>query len=267
MPDTAADSDRLDPQRVLITGAQGVVWSNSRTFMPPHRRYTLTDRADGQLDGQPVKGVDILDYPAVLEAIRGHDAVVHLAIASQRALEHLPRHQYDDEFLRVNCMGTQHVMQAAVEAGVKRLVYFSSLTVHLGPPRDECVTDDSQIRTCNLYAVTKLFGEHLAEYYHRMHNLSVISYRLGQPYPLKWLSRERLESQRGDFEGSLIAFEDIARGVEAGLTTPIRHGVGMLVSASDRVRFDSDNAHRFGYRPVYHFEGSTKTRLDNSVSV
>ncbi len=64
---------------------------------------------------------DVLDRNAVAELVTGADVVVHLAFAIMGGAE---------ESRRVNLDGSRHVFEAAVEAGVKRLVYASSVAAY-----------------------------------------------------------------------------------------------------------------------------------------
>ena len=71
---------------------------------------------------------DVTDYASVLESLRGADMLYHLAgvisIVSGRA----------ELMRRVNVSGTKNVLDAAREAGVKRIVYVSTVHVFTEPP-------------------------------------------------------------------------------------------------------------------------------------
>ena len=71
---------------------------------------------------------DITDHDAVFEALRGHDAVVHLAAK-------VDIHGRYREFARTNIVGTRVVVEACRRAGVQRLVHVSTPSVaHSGAP-------------------------------------------------------------------------------------------------------------------------------------
>ena len=64
---------------------------------------------------------DLRDISAVRQAVQGMDAVLHLgALSSDRAGP-------AEDVLTINVQGTWNVLLACVEAGVERLVYFSSV--------------------------------------------------------------------------------------------------------------------------------------------
>ena len=72
---------------------------------------------------------DVTDQVAVQSAMQGVDAVVHMA-----ALLHIlnPPPELREKYERVNIGGTATVVEAAIKAGVKRVVLFSTIAVY-GP--------------------------------------------------------------------------------------------------------------------------------------
>lgn len=72
--------------------------------------------------------------PALRNAFEGCDAVVHLAWVIQ------PNHR-QDELHRINVEGSWQVFEAAAQAGVKHLVYASSVGAYSPGPKDERVDE------------------------------------------------------------------------------------------------------------------------------
>ena len=70
---------------------------------------------------------DVADQVAVQSAMQGVDAVVHMA-----ALLHIvnPPPELREKYERVNIGGTATVVEAAIKAGVKRVVLFSTIAVY-----------------------------------------------------------------------------------------------------------------------------------------
>lgn len=65
---------------------------------------------------------DVRDMERVLMAMRGADLLIHAAALRQiRALEYNPF-----EAINTNIIGTQHVIRAAIETGVKRAIFLGS---------------------------------------------------------------------------------------------------------------------------------------------
>lgn len=85
---------------------------------------------------------DVRDYERIMRASRGVDVIFHLA-----AMKHVPACEYNPfEAVKTNVVGTQNVIQAAVENHVKRVVFTSS---------------DKAISPTNAMGATKLLAERL----------------------------------------------------------------------------------------------------------
>ncbi len=127
--------------RALVTGATGFVGSAVvRAALRDGMAVTALVRADS--DTAALSGLDI-DYAsgtlgerdALTTAMSGCDAVFHVA-ADYRLWARRP-----DELYANNVEGTRHVLQAAGEAGVERVVYTSSVAT-LGLPGDGMPGDE-----------------------------------------------------------------------------------------------------------------------------
>lgn len=108
--------------RVLVTGATGMLGRGvARALADRGDPVTVLQRHPAGLGLREVLA-DISAADAVLGALDGHEAVIHLAakvnvVGPER------------EFQRVNVQGTRAVVDACVTAGVRRLVYVSSPSV------------------------------------------------------------------------------------------------------------------------------------------
>ena len=91
------------------------------------------------IDVEPRKG-DLRDYDSVLKAVRGCDQVYHVA-ADYRLWVPDPETMYDS-----NVRGTVNVMEAAMAAGVARVVYTSTVGV-LAPARGGKPADEESRTT------------------------------------------------------------------------------------------------------------------------
>ncbi len=75
-----------------------------------------------------------------------------------------------------NVLATQRLLEAALQAGVPRVVYASSSSVYGDSPALP-LTEDAVCRPVSPYGVTKLAGEHLVHLYGTNHGLPVVSLR------------------------------------------------------------------------------------------
>ena len=145
---------------VLITGATGAI--GPRVVHALHRagfqiRAFSVDAPASGMFPQSVEVLidDVTDQVAVQSAMRGVDAVVHMA-----ALLHIvnPPPELREKYERVNVGGTATVVEAAIKAGVKRVVLFSTIAVY--GPSDACVLNEqSPTHPETFYAQTKLAAE------------------------------------------------------------------------------------------------------------
>jgi UDP-glucose 4-epimerase len=100
---------------------------------------------------------DITDTAPIQSAMEGAEVVIHLA-----ALLHIvnPSPALREKYERVNVGGTANVIKAAVEAGVKRLVFFSTIAVY-GNSNGQILTEDTPAKPDTFYAQTKLAAERI----------------------------------------------------------------------------------------------------------
>ncbi len=115
---------------------------------------------------------DIRSYHIVREAVKGVDYVLH-----QGALPSVPRSVRDPITSNdVNVGGTLNLLDAARDAGVKRLVYASSSSVYGAnpalPKREDMVP-----HPISPYAVSKLAGEQYCHVFSRTYGLETVALR------------------------------------------------------------------------------------------
>ena len=122
------------------------------------RTLSLDQPSKGQWsDDVETRIGDVTDKSAVQSAMQGVNAVVHMA-----ALLHIvnPPPGSREKYERINVGGTATVVEAAISAGVKRVVLFSTIAVY--GPSDGCVLNEmSPTHPDTFYAQTKLNSEKL----------------------------------------------------------------------------------------------------------
>lgn len=130
-----------------------------------------------------VKG-DILNYEALLQAMRGVDFVSHQA--AQLEIFKSTKDPYDD--LQVNTVGTLNVLRAAKECGVKKLINASSACIY---GQVNGLTHEMHYPRPNWpYGVSKLAAEKYCDIYNDYYNLPVVSLRYGITYgEREWFRR------------------------------------------------------------------------------
>ncbi|MDO9566741.1 MAG: NAD-dependent epimerase/dehydratase family protein [Candidatus Desulfaltia sp.] len=155
-------SDRI--QFVLVTGATGAV--GPRVVHALHYAYAgcqirafSVDTPTSAIFPQSVEVLigDVTDKAAVQSAMQGVDAVIHMA-----ALLHIvnPPPEMREKYECVNIGGTATVVEAAIKAGVKRVVLFSTIAVY-GPSDSHVLNEMSSTNPDTFYAQTKLSAEQI----------------------------------------------------------------------------------------------------------
>lgn len=225
------------PRTVLLTGAAGGLGTLMRGLLPGHG-YELRS-----LDLLPVEGdpgaiaADLSDREALREAVRGVDAIVHLAGISLEASF--------DKILKANIEGTYNLYEAARAEGVRRIVFASSNHAVGYTPRprgdDPLIPVDTPRRPDTFYGLSKSFGEDLAQFYWDRHGLETVSVRIGscfaEPTSVRMLS-------------IWMSPADCARLFHAALTAEdVGHTVVYGSSANTRLWWDLTSARALGYDP------------------
>ena len=152
----------LNKPLILITGATGSIGPRVVHALDQAglriRAFSIDTPASGMFP-QSVEVLigDVNDQAAVQSAMRGVAAVVHMA-----TLLHIvnPLPELCAKYERVNIGGTETIVEAAIKAGVKRVVLFSTIAVY--GPSNGCVLNElSPTHPDTFYARTKLSAEQI----------------------------------------------------------------------------------------------------------
>ena len=226
--------------RVLITGSVGMIG----------RKQVEVVRAAGHtvrtFDRFPQKGPDtgehhvgdLRDMLTMRQMVQGMDAVIHLgALPSDQ-------HGRSDEVLSINVQGTWNILLACVEAGVPRVVFYSSINAlgAVGGHREPVYTplDDAYPRhPMSPYQLSKHLGEEACLAFTRKYGLVTLALRptfVSSPHHYApWHTPERAPSDQGG-RNEFWAYVDVRDVVDAGLRCLTVENVthdAFLLSADD----------------------------------
>ncbi|MEI5009627.1 NAD(P)-dependent oxidoreductase [Streptomyces sp. PmtA] len=225
------------PRTVLLTGAAGGLGTLMRGLLPAYG-YELRLFDMNPIEGEPdAVTAELADTDALREAVRGVDAVLHLAGISLEAPF--------EKILRANIEGTYHLYEAARAEGVRRVVFASSNHAVGFTPRpregDPLIPVDTQRRPDTYYGLSKGFGEDLAQLYWDRYGIETVSVRIGscfmEPSTVRMLS-------------VWLSPGDGARLFHAALTAEdVGHTVVHGSSANTRLWWDLSTARALGYEP------------------
>ncbi|MGW6396654.1 NAD-dependent epimerase/dehydratase family protein [Streptomyces sp. NPDC055134] len=225
------------PRTVLLTGAAGGLGTLMRGLLPAYG-YELR-----LLDARPIEGepdaitADLADRDALREAVRGVDAIIHLAGISLESSF--------DKILKANIEGLYNLYEAAREEGVRRIVFASSNHAIGYTPRpadgDPRVPIDTPRRPDTYYGLSKSFGEDLAQFYWDKFGQETVSVRIGSCF---------MEPTNVRMMSVWLSPGDGARLFDAAIRA---EGVGHTVvygsSDNTRVWWDLSSARALGYEP------------------
>jgi UDP-glucose 4-epimerase len=164
--------------KILVIGGAGYIGSHvARRFLDSGHEVAVFDNMstgcpENIFPGETFIKGDILEYPAILAAMRGRDAAIHLA-AAKAAGESMENPQ---KYSTQNLSGTINIVNAAVEAGVRRLVFSSSAAVY-GEPRYVPMDERHPTEPENYYGFTKLEIERILGWYDRLKGLRYAALR------------------------------------------------------------------------------------------
>jgi UDP-glucose 4-epimerase len=154
---------------MLIIGGAGYIGSHvAREFLDNGHRVTVFDNLSSGMrenlfkDEEFIYG-DILDYPTLVQAMRGSDALVHLAAAKAAGESMLKPEKYS----RQNISGTVNILNAALETGVRNIVFSSSAAVY-GEPQYLPIDEKHPTNPANYYGFTKLEIERFLSWYEKL---------------------------------------------------------------------------------------------------
>jgi UDP-glucose 4-epimerase len=121
-------------------------------------------------------GGDVRDIDTLNDAMKGCDAVVHLAAMWLLHCKDFPRTAF-----HVNIEGTFNVLEACVQNNIKRLIYSSSASVY-GDAAEVPMTESHPFNNKNFYGATKIAGEAMCRAYHDRYGLSYVGLRYMNVY-------------------------------------------------------------------------------------
>ncbi len=172
-----------EKKKVLITGADGFIGShltealvsqghNVRTFVlyNSFNSWGWLDHSPKDIrDNLDVFAGDIRDPHGVKEAMKGCDAVLHLA-----ALIGIPYSYHSpDTYVDTNVKGTLNVLQAARELCVRRVIHTSTSEVY-GTARFVPITEEHPLQGQSPYSATKIAADQLAYSFYASFGLPVL---------------------------------------------------------------------------------------------
>ena len=210
--------------KILVTGGGGRIGKHlCRRFRQEHKLRVI-DLNDPQIEGVEFTKCDITSFEEVEKATQGMEAIFHLAAIPY------PIPGKEAELMKVNALGTFHLLEASARNGIKKFIMSSSDST-LGfvfsskpiSPQYLPIDENHPLAPQDLYGLSKLVDEEMCKTYTRAHDMTTICLRHC------WvLFPEALRTQKQDFVEpeseinirrlwSYIAVEDVVEAYRLGL--------------------------------------------------
>ena len=228
-------------EKILITGALGYLGGRITSHLvanSPESSLRLMTRPDRKNLPDWVAGLDVVradlhDQASLQIAVDGIDTVVHLA-----AMNEIDSQKDPDMAVNVNGLGTQQLLTACREKGVRRFIYLSTFHVY-GPGASQPITEQSPTRPIHPYAFSHRLAEDYVNWSQFTHGMETLILRLsnGYGYPAdsqvnRWtlvfndLATQAVQKgeitlrSSGTQHRDFISLTDVARGIQHFLDLP-----------------------------------------------
>jgi len=166
---------------ILVTGSAGFVGKRLvRLLLESGLHVRATDVADSGPPGCEYLRADLTDLDQVRPLMRGVEAVCHLAAIR----EPRPRQEWP-EVMRVNCLSTYHILDAAQERNIPKVAVASSICaggwlggVETIKPLYYPIDESHPCQPEEAYSLTKLVNEETASAFAVRFQMQVVCLRL-----------------------------------------------------------------------------------------
>ncbi|MBI2504797.1 MAG: NAD(P)-dependent oxidoreductase [Candidatus Latescibacteria bacterium] len=240
--------------RVLITGAASRLGQAIAARLRERHQLRLLDTTP--LDPGPNAAfvqASLLDSQAMWQALRNVDAVIHTG----EPPAHLPTDPLarDQVLLELGTRGTHVLFLAAVEAGIKRLVYGSTLEIFSSYPDEVYISEMwKPLPSPEMPVLSRYLGELTCREFTRDYLVGITALRLG-----KLVLEEEVAGQAPDL--MWLDLRDAAQAFECALQRDTsqrvwwtqRWGLYHICAPIPNAKFLHGQATHLGYKPEHAF--------------
>ena len=178
--------------KILVTGGSGTIGGYVlRELIQAGHAVSSFSRTAPRVDGAGFVQGDIMDGEGLAEACEGQEAVIHLAAVPG------PGRATPAQLVNINVVGTVHVLEAAVEAGIGKVVFASSgaatgfsFQKHELVPRYLPLDEEHPSEPQDEYGLSKLLAELTCKRYSDAFGIQSICLRINNNWYLERASAE-----------------------------------------------------------------------------
>lgn len=227
--------------RCLVTGGNGFIGRHvCAALQNAGHQFRVLDIA---IANQPLSGAEQIvgsfaDSSVLEQGLRGCDSIIHLGWTSLPASSN----QAPLNDVKFNIGGTIRLLEQAVAAGVKTVIFASSGGTVYGLTEETPVAEGHPTQPLCSYGISKLTVEKYLEFFHHHHGLRTISLRIANPYgpgqdphkpqgAVAVFSQFALDNQTAEIWGDghvvrdFIYIQDVAQAFAAALSNDQAQGV------------------------------------------
>ncbi len=233
-------------QKMLITGAAGTIGQLLISHLNDRYDLLLTDiKEPTNTGGYPFIKADLSSFTSI-DAVFKQGADIHTVIHLGADIRTTAPWE---SLLPNNIVGTYNVFEAAAQAGVKRIIYASSINSVDGYPAGVQVNTSMPVAPANLYGASKAWGEALGRFYADQQGIAVHCLRIGwlTPHDGEYLCTEATNI----LLHMTITHRDLMIFFDACLQSELGFGMWHVLSDNFWNRLDiSDTSERLGFAPL-----------------
>lgn len=166
-----------------MVGGGGFIGTHlARRLLGKGHSIRVYDRTPNRFAGTPegaeyVEG-ELGNHGLIRSAVEGMEVVYHFVSTT------LPKTSNDDPIydVRSNLVDTIQLLDACVEAGVRKVIFSSSGGTVYGSPETVPITEDHPTNPISSYGIVKLAIEKYLALFHHLHGLDYAALRISNPY-------------------------------------------------------------------------------------
>jgi UDP-glucose 4-epimerase len=188
-------------KRILVTGGAGFIGAHLvDSLIAAGYKVRVLDRTPVEirptwLESAQIEYMmgDFSDHSLIDAALKDIDLIYHLVSTTIPATSNI-----DPVFdVQSNLIGTLSLLQSALQAGVKKVIFVSSGGTVYGKPKSLPIREIDPTDPICSYGITKLAIEKYLHMFHELHGLEFLVFRLANPFG---------EKQRPGAQGVIAAF-------------------------------------------------------------
>ena len=240
-------------KKVLLLGASGNIAPHLLPGLEPYYHLRLAD-IKPHPDGKPILTVDVTSYQQVKEAARGMDAIMNFTVVRDHPVQSF----------RVSTLGAWHVMKAAAELGIKKIIHTGPQAVRSDYDHDFDIIDVPQAPGFGYYGLTKMLSAEICRIYSRTYGIQTICFLFNGlgPKPTEKVVKR-------DFPPFTIVWEDLQHACRLALeieSVPDNFQEFNMLSYEGHGKYRVEKARRIlGFEPLEKWENYFKRIPSNSL--